>query len=71
MWKAFYLILEMNEFGDYEAKIEEAKKYTQRIGSVAQHWWLKPEVFWVSLPATTCFFTFLYFRLITSKFIYD
>ena len=28
------------------------------------------EVSWVRLPATAGFFTFLYFRLITSKFIY-
>ena len=34
------------------------------------HWRLKPEVFWVQLPATASFFTFLYFHLITSKFIY-
>ena len=39
-------------------------------GSVAEHWRLKPEVSWVQLPATAGFFTFLYFRLITSKFIY-
>ena len=39
-------------------------------GSVAEHWRLKPEVSWVRLPATAGFFTFLYFRLITSKFIY-
>ena len=36
--------------------------------SVAEHWWLKPEVSWVRLPATAGFFTFLCFRLITSKF---
>ena len=34
------------------------------------HWRLKPEVSWVRLPVTAGFFTFLYFRLITSKFIY-
>ena len=39
-------------------------------GSVAEHWRLKPEVSWVRLPVTAGFFTFLYFRLITSKFIY-
>ena len=39
-------------------------------GSVAEHWRLKPEVSWVRLPATAGFFIFLYFRLITSKFIY-
>ena len=33
-------------------------------GSVAEHWWLKPEVSWVRLPATAGLFTFLYFRLI-------
>ena len=39
-------------------------------GSVAEHWQPKPEVSWVWLPVTAGFFTFLYFRLITSKFIY-
>ena len=39
-------------------------------GSVAEHWRLKPEVSWVRLPLTAGFLTFLYFRLITSKFIY-
>ena len=37
-------------------------------GSVAENWWLKPEVSWVRLPETATFLTFLYFRLITSKF---
>ena len=36
--------------------------------AVAEHWWLKPEVPWVRLPATAGLFTFLYFCLITSKF---
>ena len=31
---------------------------------------LKPEVFWIQLPAAAGLFTFLYFCLITSKFIY-
>ena len=35
-------------------------------GSVAEHWWLKPEVSWVWLQAVASLFTFLYFRLITS-----
>ena len=39
-------------------------------GSVAEHWRLKPEVSWVQLPVTAGFFTFLYFHLTTSKFIY-
>ena len=38
--------------------------------SVAECWQLKPEVSWVRLLVTTDFFTFLYFRLITSEFIY-
>ena len=37
-------------------------------GSLTENWWLKPEMSWVWLPVG--FFTFLYFRLITSKFIY-
>ena len=37
---------------------------------MAEHWQLKPGVSWVRLPATAGFSTFLYFRLITSKFIY-
>ena len=36
----------------------------------AGHWRLKPEVSWVWLPVTAGLFTFLYFHLITSKFIY-
>ena len=40
-------------------------------GSVAEHWRLKPEVSWVRLLVIAGFFTFLYFRLITSKFIYS
>ena len=39
-------------------------------GSVAEPWRLKPEVSCVRLLATAGFFTFLYFRHITSKFIY-
>ena len=39
-------------------------------GSVAEQWQLKPEVSWVRLLVTAGFFTLLYFRLITSKFIY-
>ena len=38
-------------------------------GSVAEHWWLKPEVSWVQFLAAAGLFTFLYIRLITSKFI--
>ena len=41
-----------------------------RRGSVAEYWQLMPEVSWVRLPATAGLFTFLYFRLITSKFLY-
>ena len=38
-------------------------------GLMAKHWWLKPKV--VQLPvAVTGLFTFLYFGLITSKFLY-
>ena len=39
-------------------------------GSVAEHWQLKPEMSWVRQRTATDFFTFLYFHLITSKFIY-
>ena len=38
-------------------------------GSVVEHWWLKPEVVWL-LAAATGLFTFLYFGLITSKYLY-
>ena len=38
-------------------------------GSVAEHWWLKPDVSWVRLLATAGLFTFLYFRHLTSKFL--
>ena len=40
-------------------------------GSVAEHWQFKPEVPWVRLLATAGLFTFLFFRLITSKFIFS
>ena len=78
MLRASCLKLEINEFGCYEAKIEESEK-GQHVedcegwwlsgcrGSVAEHWRLKPEVSWVRLPAAA---GLLYFRLITSKFIY-
>ena len=39
-------------------------------GSVAEHWRLKPEVSWVQPSAAAGLFTFLYFHIITSKFIY-
>ena len=39
-------------------------------GSVAEHWRLKPEVSWVQLLVTADLVTFLYFHLITSKFLY-
>ena len=39
-------------------------------GSVAEHWLLKPEVSWVRLQVAAGLFTFLYFHLITSKFLY-
>ena len=40
-------------------------------GSVAEHWWLKPEVSQLGSTSGDCwlFFTFLYFCIITSKFI--
>ena len=40
-----------------------------RHGSVAEHWWLKPEVSWVRLLAAASLFTFLCFRLITCRFL--
>ena len=33
---------------------------------MGEHWWFKPEVSWVQLPATAHLFTFLHFRLIAS-----
>ena len=39
-------------------------------GSVVEHWRLQPVVSWVRLSAAAGTFTFLYFRLITSKFLY-
>ena len=39
-------------------------------GWVAEHWRLKPDVSWVWLPAAAGLFTFLSFRITTSKFIY-
>ena len=39
-------------------------------GSVTEYWRFKPEVSWVRLLGAACLFTFLFFCLITSKFIY-
>ena len=36
-----------------------------RRSSVVEHWWLKPELSWVQLPAAAGLFTFLYFCFIT------
>ena len=54
MLKASYLLLEINEFGSYEARIEESEKVhiedcenwwsSSFHGSVAEHWRLKPGV---------------------------
>ena len=38
--------------------------------SVAEHWRLKPKVSWIRLLAAAGVFFFLYFCLITSKFLY-
>ena len=40
-------------------------------GSVAEHRVFKPEVSWVRSLMTATLFTFLYFHLITSKFLYS
>ena len=37
---------------------------------MAELWRLKPELSWVQLPVAAGLFTFLYFCLITSKFLY-
>ena len=38
---------------------------------MAEHWWLKSEVFWVRLPVTAGYFTSLYYLShITSQFPY-
>ena len=59
----------------YEAKVEEHCERIVRAGgslaTQAEHWRLKPEVSWVQLPSTAGLFTFLYLRLITSKFLYE
>ena len=62
----------------FSAKIEEHIEDCERIVRVssclatqAEHWRLKSEVSWVRLPVTAGLFTFLYFRLITSKFLYE
>ena len=39
-------------------------------GSVAEHWWLKPELFWVWLLAAVSLFTITCFYHITSEFIF-
>ena len=62
--KASCLMLEIKEFRCYEAKIEESEK----TGSLQES---KPEVSWVRLPEAAGLFTFLYFCLITSKFLHS
>ena len=49
-FRASCFMLEINEFSGH-------------CGSVAEQWWLTPELFWVQLPTTAGFFTFLYFHL--------
>ena len=50
-------------------KIEESEKGNSCRESSPGHLWFElPEVSWVRLLAAVAFFTFLYFRLITSKF---
>ena len=56
--RATCLTLEIIEFRCYEVKTE------------VECWRLKSEVSWVWLPVTASFFTFLYFCLITSKYIW-
>ena len=63
------LMLEVNEFRCYEAKIEVGGYPTVGCGSVAEHWRLKTEVSWAWLPATPGIFTSLNFPHIKSKFI--
>ena len=75
MLRASCLMLKIKEFRCYETKIEESEKDCESWwlsgcrGSVAEHRWLKPEMSCVRLPATADLFIFLYFRLITSKFL--
>ena len=47
----------------------EGRWLSCRPGSVAEHWRLKPEVYWVQLLVAASLFTFLYFCLITSRFL--
>ena len=58
--------------GSHSVHIEDCEGWwlSSCCDSGAEHWQLKPEVSWVWLLATAGFFTFLYFCLITSKFIY-
>ena len=48
-----------------------AQSILSHAGKMPEHWRLKLEASWVRLPAAASLFTFLYFHLITSKFIYD
>ena len=50
-------------------RICEGRWLSCHPGSVAEHWWLKPEVYWVQLLAAASLFTFLYFHLITCRFL--
>ena len=59
MLRVSCLKLEIKEVRCYEAKIEESES-----GGSSQ-------VSWVRLPVAPGLFTFLYFRLITSNFLYN
>ena len=77
------LTLEINEFRcsgvwlryfstNCAVRIENSEGWwsSSCCGLVAEHWRLKPEVSWVWLLVTVSLFTFLYFCLKTSNFIY-
>ena len=70
--KFIYFRARFSEYSTCAVHIEDCEGWwlSGCCGSVAEHWRLKSEVSWVRLPVTGKFFTFLYFHLITPKFIY-
>ena len=60
----------IDEFVDFSFFFATENGFTtnDKVLNNPGHLWLEPPVSWVRLPVTPGLFTFLYFRLITSKF---
>ena len=72
LWNHHWVWEHAEMFPFYKSVIEDCEGWwlSGCRGLVAEYWRLKPRVSWVRLLATAGLFTFLYFHLITSKFLY-